>query len=59
MRISVNGENRELPADTTLAELLNQLGLESRHVAVEVNLELVPRANTLNIGLPRATGWKW
>jgi sulfur carrier protein len=44
MRISVNGESSELPAGTTLAELLAELGLEARHVAVEVNLELVPRA---------------
>ena len=27
----------------TIAELLSKLGLESRHVAVEVNLEIVPR----------------
>ena len=44
MRISINGESRELPAGTTLAELLAELGLEALHVAVEVNLELVPRA---------------
>jgi sulfur carrier protein len=44
MQISVNGESRELPTGTTLAELLAELGLEARHVAVEVNLELVPRA---------------
>jgi len=28
----------------TVAELLKDLGLEPKHVAVEVNLELVPRA---------------
>ena len=41
MQISVNGQPRSL-ADSTLADLLGELGLESRHVAVEVNLELVP-----------------
>ena len=44
MRIFVNGESREVPDGATLADLLDELGLETRHVAVEVNLELVPRA---------------
>ncbi len=44
MHISVNGESREVPEGTTLTELLAGLNLEARHVAVEVNLELVPRA---------------
>ena len=44
MRISINGESRDVPADATVAVLLDHLGLNVRHVAVEVNLELVPRA---------------
>ena len=44
MRIVVNGQPREVPPGMTLAELLVNLGLESRHVAVEVNLDIVPRA---------------
>jgi sulfur carrier protein len=44
MQIYVNGQPRTAPEGTTLAQLLDELGLQARHVAVEINLELVPRA---------------
>ncbi len=44
MRIQLNGEGREVPAATTLAELLQTEGLGGRRVAVEINLEIVPRS---------------
>jgi sulfur carrier protein len=40
----VNGESIELPAGATVADLLSAMQLAVRHVAVEVNLEIVPRA---------------
>lgn len=46
--ITVNGEPRQVASGTTVAELLESLRLEPRHVAVEVNLELVPRAAHLH-----------
>jgi thiamine biosynthesis protein ThiS len=42
-RIQVNGESREVSADTILA-LVEALGLDVRKVAVERNLEIVPRS---------------
>jgi sulfur carrier protein len=42
--IQVNGTPREVPDGTTISTLLGELELAARHVAVEVNLELVPRA---------------
>ena len=42
MRIQVNGEHREVAAVTILA-LVEELGLDVRKVAVERNLEIVPR----------------
>lgn len=45
MQILVNGESRAVSDSATLADLLADLGVQSRHVAVEVNLELVPRAD--------------
>lgn len=42
MRIEVNGEVREVEAGTILA-LVEELGLDIRKVAVERNLEIVPR----------------
>ena len=44
MEIFVNDQPHEVPDKTTVAELLAQLAVEPRHVAVEVNLQLVPRA---------------
>lgn len=45
MTVVVNGKPRELPGPLTVAELLAQLELPSRGVAVEVNLQIVPRAH--------------
>ncbi len=42
MRIQVNGELREVEAGTIRA-LVEELGLDVRKVAVERNLEIVPR----------------
>lgn len=43
MRIQVNGELHEVAAATVLA-LVEELGLDVRKVAVERNLEIVPRS---------------
>ena len=43
MKIFLNGESYDLAAQTTVAALLLQLELEARNVAVEVNLDVVPR----------------
>ena len=44
MQITVNGEPREIPSGWTIADLLRELDLSVAHVAVEVNRNLVPRA---------------
>ena len=43
MRLSVNGEEREIEAGATIEKLLEDLGLRARRVAVEVNREVVIR----------------
>lgn len=43
MQIYFNGQPRQVDDDITIADLLGQLELEPRYVAVEVNLDLVPR----------------
>ena len=43
MRIQVNGDTREVAASTIL-DLVGELGLNPRKVAVERNLEIVPRS---------------
>lgn len=44
MQIVVNSEPRQATEGTTVAQLLQQLGLAGKIVAVEVNLRLVPSA---------------
>ena len=44
MTIQVNGQPREVAAETSVSQLLEALGVKQPHVAVELNLEVVPRA---------------
>jgi len=44
MRIQLNGEPYELPEGETVAALLTRLELTGRRVAVELNLDIVPRS---------------
>lgn len=44
LRLTVNGEGRALPAGSCVADLLAEIGLAARKVAVERNLEIVPRS---------------
>ena len=43
MDITVNGTSREVGAGMTVSQLLDELEMLPRYVAVERNLELVPR----------------
>lgn len=43
INIQVNGEPRQVGEATTVAQLLTAMELDNRHLAVECNLELVPR----------------
>jgi thiazole synthase len=42
--ISVNGQHKRVREGITIAELAAELGLEPTRVAVERNLEVVPRS---------------
>ncbi len=43
VEIQVNGERREVAASMTVAELIAQMQLPTRFLAVERNREVVPR----------------
>ena len=43
MTLTINGEEREFGALSTLADLLSQLGMKPDRVAVELNRELISR----------------
>ncbi|HUE90931.1 sulfur carrier protein ThiS [Pseudomonas sp.] len=44
MHIQLNGETFELPDGATVAGLIDRLDLAGRRVAVELNLDIVPRS---------------
>ncbi len=44
MSVVINGENREIPSPITVTVLLRDLGLDARKIALEHNLEIVPRS---------------
>ena len=44
MQVVLNGENRALAPGLSVAGLLKDLGIDGRKVAVERNLEIVPKS---------------
>jgi thiazole synthase len=47
--ISVNGQHRRVTAGITIAQLAAELGLVPEKVAVERNLEVVPRSTLASV----------
>ena len=47
--IQVNGEHRRVEAGLSLADLAKELGLVPEKVAVERNLEVVPRSTLASV----------
>ncbi|HXZ79043.1 MAG TPA: sulfur carrier protein ThiS [Terriglobales bacterium] len=43
MRIQINGEEKNFPENLKLSELVENLGLKSDRLAIELNREVVPR----------------
>ena len=43
MNIQVNGETRQVPEGYTAARLVEDMGISGRRIAMEVNLEILPR----------------
>jgi thiamine biosynthesis protein ThiS len=44
MKLTINGEDRALNGVDSVAAMIAALGLDSRKVAVELNLEIVPKS---------------
>jgi thiamine biosynthesis protein ThiS len=42
--LHLNGESRDFPDGLTVSSLVGQLGMKPDRVAVELNLEIVPRS---------------
>ena len=44
MTVTINGERREVPDGLSVAALLNHIGMSGDRVAIERNLDILPRA---------------
>jgi sulfur carrier protein len=44
MKILLNGESRALTNKACLKQLVSELGLDNKRLAIEVNQEIVPRS---------------
>ena len=44
MTVTINGESREIPDGLNVAALLAHLGMAADRVAIEHNLDILPRA---------------
>jgi thiazole synthase len=51
MRLTINGEMRDMTGAATVAELLSSLELDARKIAIELNREIVPRSAYAATGL--------
>jgi len=43
--IRVNGEHKRVPGGISIVEMLNEIGVDPAKVAVERNLDIVPRSS--------------
>jgi sulfur carrier protein len=44
MKITLNGEQREISGEASLLELLSDAGFAEKRIAVEINRRIVPRS---------------
>jgi thiamine biosynthesis protein ThiS len=47
VKVTINGEHREIPDGLAVTELLEHIGLPADRVAIERNLNILPRAEWL------------
>jgi sulfur carrier protein len=52
IQVTVNGENREMPQNSTVAHLVDKLELTGKRIAVELNGEIVPKSQHATTQLP-------
>jgi len=51
MTVTINGERREIPDGLSVAALVDHLGMTPGRVAIERNLEIVPRARWKDVAI--------
>jgi sulfur carrier protein len=48
MQVTINGESATFNKQTSVAELLNLQGITQQRLAIEINMEIVPRSEYHN-----------
>ena len=51
LSVRINGEQRRVAAGSSIAALVTEIGLDPIRVAVERNLEIVPRSTLANVAV--------
>jgi len=51
LSVRINGEQRRVAAGSTIAALVAEIGLDPARVAVERNLEIVPRSTLATVAV--------
>jgi len=51
INVRINGEQRRVAAGSTIAALVAEIGLDPSRVAVERNLEIVPRSTLATVAV--------
>ncbi|HEV3042174.1 MAG TPA: sulfur carrier protein ThiS [Candidatus Angelobacter sp.] len=51
MKLQINGDQRDFPENLTIATLVEHLGMKADRVAVELNLQIVPRTQWTSASL--------
>lgn len=51
IQVRINGEPRRVAAGSTIAALVAEIGLDPKRVAVERNLEIVPRSTLAEVAV--------
>ena len=51
MKLTINGENQKFVEQLTVSQLLERLGLDARKIALERNMEIVPRSTYPRVAL--------
>jgi len=44
LRLVINGEEKEIQSGNNVEDLLRELDIDGRHIAVALNLEVIPRS---------------
>jgi thiazole synthase len=51
LRVRINGEERNVASGISIAALIAELGLNAKRVAIERNLEIVPRSTFAEVSV--------